>query len=76
MQPPRFFSGSMKLPSYSVEPVWVLDIALESSAVEHCLQYYSEIGPTGEAGIGNEGGYTYDVECILRCQDGQPPPRP
>ncbi len=28
---------------------------------------YSEIGPTGEAGIGNEGGYTYDTRCILHC---------
>lgn len=28
---------------------------------------YSEIGPTGEAGIGNEGGYTYDDRCILHC---------
>lgn len=27
----------------------------------------SEIGPTGEAGIGNEGGYTYDVKCNLHC---------
>ena len=28
---------------------------------------YSEIGPTGEAGIGNEGGYTYSTECVLHC---------
>ncbi len=28
---------------------------------------YSEIGPTGEAGIGSEGGYTYDTKCILHC---------
>ncbi len=28
---------------------------------------YSEIGPTGEAGIGSEGGYTYDTRCILHC---------
>jgi hypothetical protein len=35
---------------------------------------YSEIGPTGEAGIGNEGGYTYDVKCILHCgTPGNPP---
>jgi hypothetical protein len=34
---------------------------------------YSEIGPTGEAGIGNEGGYTYDDECILHCSAKYPP---
>ncbi len=28
---------------------------------------YSEIGPTGEAAIGNEGGYTYDTHCVLHC---------
>ena len=34
---------------------------------------YSEIGPTGEAGIGNEGGYTYDDKCILHCSAKYPP---
>ncbi len=33
----------------------------------------SEIGPTGEAGIGNEGGYTYDDKCILHCSAAYPP---
>ena len=28
---------------------------------------YSEIGPTGEAAIGNEGGFTYDLRCDLHC---------
>lgn len=28
---------------------------------------YSEIGPTGEAGLGNEGGYTYGVSCQMHC---------
>ena len=35
---------------------------------------YSEIGPTGEAGIGNEGGYTYDTRCILHCNNTTHPP--
>ena len=35
---------------------------------------YSEIGPTGEAGIGNEGGYTYDTRCILHCNPITAPP--
>ncbi len=35
---------------------------------------YSEIGPTGEAGIGNEGGYTYDDRCILHCGGPKYPP--
>jgi hypothetical protein len=30
---------------------------------------HSEISPLGEAGLGNEGGYTYDVKCILHCND-------
>jgi hypothetical protein len=35
---------------------------------------YSEIGPTGGAGIGNEGGYTYDTRCILHCNATTYPP--
>ncbi len=30
---------------------------------------HSEISPIGEAGLGSEGGYTYDVKCILHCND-------
>jgi hypothetical protein len=30
---------------------------------------HSEISPLGEAGLGSEGGYTYDVKCILHCND-------
>ena len=30
---------------------------------------YSEIGPTGEAGLGNEGGFTYDLDCDLHCNN-------
>lgn len=35
---------------------------------------YEEIGPTGEAGIGSEGGYTYDTRCILHCNPETAPP--
>ncbi|WP_155987482.1 hypothetical protein [Pseudacidobacterium ailaaui] len=34
---------------------------------------HSEISPLGEAGLGNEGGYTYDVKCILHCGPKDPP---
>ncbi len=34
---------------------------------------HSEISPLGEAGLGSEGGYTYDVKCILHCGPANPP---
>jgi len=35
---------------------------------------HSEISPLGEAGLGSEGGYTYDVKCILHCNSTTHPP--
>lgn len=35
---------------------------------------HSEISPLGEAGLGSEGGYTYDSKCILHCNDTTYPP--
>jgi len=35
---------------------------------------HSEISPIGEAGLGSEGGYTYDVKCILHCNTTTDPP--
>jgi hypothetical protein len=35
---------------------------------------YEEIGPTGEAGIGSEGGFTYDTRCVLHCKPETAPP--
>lgn len=35
---------------------------------------HSEISPIGEAGLGSEGGYTYDVKCILHCNATTHPP--
>ncbi len=28
---------------------------------------HSEISPAGEAGVGNEGGFTYGIECQYHC---------
>lgn len=30
---------------------------------------HSEISPLGEAGIGNEGGWTYPIDCHTRCKE-------
>lgn len=34
---------------------------------------HSEISPIGEAGLGNEGGFTYDIRCDLHCNPVQIP---
>jgi len=35
---------------------------------------HSEISPLGEAGLGNEGGFTYDVKCFMHCDITPYPP--
>ena len=35
---------------------------------------HSEISPLGEAGLGSEGGYTYDDKCVLHCRGTTYPP--